>query len=174
MRESRPYGSERGAFSNGRPYRDRTDGPSRALGDLKLLLSSPGNAHNLLSARARAEIGHQVLIDAMGVCDDAARGGPTEHLGHASSRTRFRLNGTVCGKPSASAASKGPYGSGRLPWQSRTTSRGGSRLMQMIIRFDGTHRPSHRGSAKVMSWSLTFGERMELPPTAKVTYSRPL
>ena len=24
MRESRPYGSERGAFSNGRPYRDRT------------------------------------------------------------------------------------------------------------------------------------------------------
>jgi hypothetical protein len=26
MRESRPYGSERGAFSNGRPYRDRTDG----------------------------------------------------------------------------------------------------------------------------------------------------
>jgi hypothetical protein len=26
MRESRPYGSERGAFSNGRPYRDRTSG----------------------------------------------------------------------------------------------------------------------------------------------------
>jgi hypothetical protein len=26
MRESRPYGSERGAFSNGRLYRDRTDG----------------------------------------------------------------------------------------------------------------------------------------------------
>ena len=26
MRESRPYGSERGAFNNGRPYRDRTDG----------------------------------------------------------------------------------------------------------------------------------------------------
>ena len=26
MRESRPYGSERGAFSNGRPYRDQTDG----------------------------------------------------------------------------------------------------------------------------------------------------
>src|ERR1700734_140770 len=26
MREARPYGSERGAFSNGRPYRDRTDG----------------------------------------------------------------------------------------------------------------------------------------------------
>src|ERR1700738_4874545 len=26
MRESRPYGSERGAFSNGRPYRDRPDG----------------------------------------------------------------------------------------------------------------------------------------------------
>jgi hypothetical protein len=25
MRESRPYGSERGAFSNGRPYRDRID-----------------------------------------------------------------------------------------------------------------------------------------------------
>jgi hypothetical protein len=25
MRESRPYGSERGAFSNGRPYRDRHD-----------------------------------------------------------------------------------------------------------------------------------------------------
>ena len=24
MREARPYGSERGAFSNGRPYRDRT------------------------------------------------------------------------------------------------------------------------------------------------------
>ena len=24
MRESRPYGSERGAFSNGRPYRDQT------------------------------------------------------------------------------------------------------------------------------------------------------
>ena len=24
MREFRPYGSERGAFSNGRPYRDRT------------------------------------------------------------------------------------------------------------------------------------------------------
>jgi hypothetical protein len=24
MRESRPYGSERGAFSNGRPYRNRT------------------------------------------------------------------------------------------------------------------------------------------------------
>ena len=27
MRESRPYGSERGAFSNGRPYRDRTRDP---------------------------------------------------------------------------------------------------------------------------------------------------
>ena len=26
MRESRPYGSQRGAFSNGRPHRDRTDG----------------------------------------------------------------------------------------------------------------------------------------------------
>src|SRR3984957_5307967 len=36
MRESRPYGSERGAFSNGRPYRDRIDdhrgaGRSRAI-----------------------------------------------------------------------------------------------------------------------------------------------
>ena len=29
MRESRPYGSERGAFSNGRPYRDRTSDPLR-------------------------------------------------------------------------------------------------------------------------------------------------
>ena len=37
MRESRPYGSERGAFSNGRPYRDRTDG-HRALGDFELVL----------------------------------------------------------------------------------------------------------------------------------------
>jgi hypothetical protein len=26
MRESRPYGSERGAFSSGRPYRDRYNG----------------------------------------------------------------------------------------------------------------------------------------------------
>ena len=39
MRESRPYGSERGAFSNGRPYRDRTSdlreaaGPSTRAGE---------------------------------------------------------------------------------------------------------------------------------------------
>src|SRR6516165_96871 len=33
MRESRPYGSERGAFSNGRPYRDRTDG-NRGRGEI--------------------------------------------------------------------------------------------------------------------------------------------
>ena len=48
---------------------------------------------------------------------------------------------------------------------------------------DGAHRlpiakvlgkPVHCGSAKAISWSLTFGARMELPPTAKVTYSRPL
>ena len=34
MRESRPYGSERGAFSNGRPYRDQT---------VMLLAMAPGN-----------------------------------------------------------------------------------------------------------------------------------
>ena len=34
MRESRPYGSERGALSNGRPYRDRTDGLCSAIAAL--------------------------------------------------------------------------------------------------------------------------------------------
>jgi hypothetical protein len=35
----------------------------------------------------------------------------------ASSRTQFSLNGTLCGKLSASARSRGPYGSGRHHWQ---------------------------------------------------------
>src|SRR5277367_2361055 len=38
MRESRSYGSERGAFSNGRPYRDRTDGH---LGAVRSRVGSP-------------------------------------------------------------------------------------------------------------------------------------
>ena len=50
MRESRPYGSERGAFSNGRPYRDRTDG-HRGHSEIWSYFS-PVNAGNLLLARA--------------------------------------------------------------------------------------------------------------------------
>ena len=45
MRESRPYGSERGAFSNGRPYRDRTPALCRRAGTGRgagaLLFASP-------------------------------------------------------------------------------------------------------------------------------------
>ena len=33
---------------------------------------------------------------------------------------------------------------------------------------------SYSGSAKAITWSLTLGERIELPPATKATYCLPL
>jgi hypothetical protein len=55
MRESRPYGSERGAFSNGRPYRDRTDG-HRGAGRSRAIPLFAGQ-HQTFVARRGAGVG---------------------------------------------------------------------------------------------------------------------
>ena len=59
MRESRPYGSERGAFSNGRPYRDRTDG-HRGRGEI---LSYSSLRQSMGRGRADYLVGRAVLKD---------------------------------------------------------------------------------------------------------------
>src|SRR3984885_5036708 len=98
MRESRPYGSERGAFSNGRPYRDRTDGHRRSPGDLELFLSSRVNAGR------RSGQGHvqQIVVEVEPSGDSQA---PFRLRIDASSIVMLRQNGYF---PSPDSPSLGP------------------------------------------------------------------